>query len=409
MNKIGTFDFEKFSEEAAQAIRDGKPLLGATGIFTPLLKSLLEKALEGEMNAHLNSDEQTPIQSSRNRRNGKLAKNMKSSLGAFELQTPRDRNCSFEPEIVKKRQTTLTQELDNKILKLFGCGMSYSDISSNVKDLYGVEVSDATIHSVTEQIVPILNEWRNRSLDKVYAAVFLDAMYFKARDEGKVVTKVLYNVMGVSIEGKKDILGFYVAESEGAHFWLGVLNDLKARGVEDILIACVDGLKGFPEAISTLFPKTEVQLCIVHQIRNSMKYVGTMNQKEFMQDLKKVYQASNKDVALQSLYFLDEKWGKKYPLATKPWLNNWDNLTCYFKFSPDIRKLIYTTNPIEGFHRQVRKYTKTKGAFTSEMALLKLVYCAIQNIKEKWNVTLRNWASTLSQLDIYFPGRINFY
>jgi transposase-like protein len=407
MNTKATgFNFDKFSEEVTQAIREGKPLLGAEGAFTPLLKSLLEKALEGELTAHLGKENQAEAMQQKNRRNGKQAKTVRSSIGAFELETPRDRNGTFDPQVVKKRQTVLTHELDNKIIRLFGSGMSYSDISKNVKDIYGIEVSDSTIHSVTEQIVPLLNDWRNRTLEKTYTVVFLDAMYFKAREEGKVVTKVLYNILGVNIEGKKDILGFYIAESEGSHFWLSVLNDLKVRGVEDILIACIDGLKGFPEAISSTFPNTEIQLCIVHQIRNSLKYIGSSNQKEFLRDLKTIYQSSNKDTALQNLYLLDEKWGKKYPLAIKPWLTNWDNLSCYFKFSPDIRRLIYTTNPIEGFHRQVRKYTKTKGAFTSEMALLKLVYCAIQNIKEKWTMCLRNWAMTLSQLDIYFPGRL---
>ncbi len=408
MNKEKSlFDFDRFSEEVTQAIREGKPLLGAEGAFTPLLKNLLEKALEGEINAHLENENNPPIIELKNRRNGKLSKTVRSSLGTFELQTPRDRNGTFDPQVVKKRQTVLTHELDNKIIRLFSSGMSYSDISKSIKDIYGVEVSDSTIHSITEQIVPLLNEWRSRTLENTYAIVFLDAMYFKAREEGKVVRKVLYNILGIINEGKKDILGFYISESEGSHFWLGVLNDLKARGVEDILIACIDGLKGFPEAISSTFPKTEIQLCIVHQIRNSVKYVGSSSQKEFLCDLKTVYQAPSKDVALQNFYLLDEKWGKKYPLAIKPWLTNWDNLTCYFKFSPDIRKIIYTTNPIEGFHRQVRKYTKTKGAFTSEMALLKIVYCAIQNIREKWTMCLRNWAMTLSQLDIYFPGRLN--
>lgn len=374
MSKATTaFDFDKFSEEVTQAIREGKPLLGAEGAFTPLIKSLLEKALEGEMHAHLNDDKST-FNTTKNRRNGRTSKTIRSAVGAFELETPRDRESTFEPQIVKKRQTVLTQELDTKIMRLFGCGMSYSDITKNVKELYGIDVSDTTIHAVTEQIIPLMNEWRGRPLEKIYTVVFLDAMFFKARDEGKVTTKVLYNIMGINIDGRKDILGFYIAESEGSHFWLGVLNDLKARGVEDILIACIDGLKGFPEAISSSFPKAEVQLCIVHQIRNSLKYVGSSYQKPFLVDLKKVYKASSKDLALQNLYLLDEKWGKKYPLAIKPWLNNWDLLTCYFKFSPDVRKLIYTTNAIEGFHRQVRKYTKTKGSFTSETALLKIVY-----------------------------------
>jgi transposase-like protein len=341
----------------------------------------------------------------KNRRNGKMSKKVRSSFGDFELQTPRDRNGTFEPQVVKKRQTVLNQELDTKILRLFGCGMSYQDIVDNMKELYGIEISDSTIHAVTEQIMPTITEWRGRPLEKIYAIVFLDAMFFKAREDGKIVQKAIYNIMGINLDGQKDILGFYIADTEGSHFWLGVLNDLRTRGIEDILIACIDGLKGFPEAIAAAFPKTEVQLCIVHQIRNSLKYVGSANQKEFLQDLKEVYQATNKDIAFQNLSFLDEKWGKRYSLAIKPWFAHWEQLTCYFKFSPEIRKLIYTTNAIEGFHRQIRKYTKTKGAFTSESALIKLLYCVIKNAKNKW-ATVQNWASTMSQLDIFFPGRI---
>ena len=232
-------------------------------------------------------------------------------------------------------------------------------------------------------------------------------MFFKAKQENKVVTKVIYNIMGITQSGHKEILGFYACESEGAHFWLGVLNDLKARGVEDILIACVDGLKGFPESIQAAFPHTEVQLCIVHQIRNSIRLVASKNQKSFMKDLKTVYQAETKDLAEYNLLQLDEKWGKQYPMVIKSWQTNWDNLTTYFKYSSDVRRLIYTTSPIESFHRQVRKYTKTKGAFTSENALFKLIFCAINNIIAKWNRPLPNWALTISQLDIYFPNRLN--
>jgi transposase-like protein len=231
-------------------------------------------------------------------------------------------------------------------------------------------------------------------------------MFFKVKQDNKVSVKVLYNLMGITQSGHKEILGFYAAESEGAHFWLGVLNDLKARGVEDILIACVDGLKGFPEAINTAFPKAETQLCIVHQIRNSLKYVASKNQKEFMANLKTVYQASSKESAEHNLLLLDEKWGVRYPMVIKSWQQNWDNLSTYFKYSDEIRRLIYTTNPIEGFHRQVRKYTKTKGAFTSENALFKLVFCAINQISEKWNQPIHNWALIISQLDIFFPDRL---
>ena len=231
-------------------------------------------------------------------------------------------------------------------------------------------------------------------------------MFFKARENGKVVTKAVYNLLGINQEGKKDILGFYISESEGAHYWLGILNDLKARGVEDILIACIDGLSGFKEAIEASFPKAEVQLCVVHQIRHSIKYVTSKDQKSFLIDLKTVYKAETKDLAEKRLLELDEKWGKKYPIVLKSWQNKWEALSTYFKYSAEIRRLIYTTNPIEGFHRQVRKYTKSKGAFTSEDALVKLIYCAYQRIKEKWNRPMHNWALIVSQLDIYFEGRL---
>lgn len=400
------FDYNKFSEDFIQSIRDGKPLLGTEGVLTPLLKSLIDRALDVEMNTHL-ENELTSTTGEKNRRNGKVTKTVKSSIGEIEIQTPRDRNSTFEPQLIKKRQTVLTKELDDKILSLFGCGMSYEDIIKNVKEIYGVDVSDSMIYNVTEQILPLLNEWRNRALENVYPIVFLDAMFFKVRTEGKVTTKVMYNIMGINIAGKKDILGFYTADSEGANFWSGVLSDLKNRGVQDILIACIDGLKGFPEAISSIFPMTEIQLCIVHQIRNSFKFVGSSHQKEFMRDLKTVYQSSNQDVAFQNLSFLDAKWGKKYPLAIKPWYHHWDKISCFFKFTPEIRKLIYTTNAIEGFHRQIRKYTKTKGAFTSENALLKLTFCAIMQIQKKWTSGIQNWALIVSQLDLQFNGRLN--
>ena len=346
-----------------------------------------------------------PLEDGNNRRNGLSLKTVKTGSGSFELETPRDRNGSFEPQLVKKRQTILNDELDNKILALYALGTGYDGIANHLQDIYGVEVSAATISSVTDKLVPQIAEWRARPLESVYAVVFLDAMFFKVKQDNKVSVKVLYNLMGITQSGHKEILGFYAAESEGAHFWLGVLNDLKARGVEDILIACVDGLKCFPEAINTAFPKAETQLCIVHQIRNSLKYVASKNQKEFMANLKTVYQASSKESAEHNLLLLDEKWGVRYPMVIKSWQQNWDNLSTYFKYSDEIRRLIYTTNPIEGFHRQVRKYTKTKGAFTSENALFKLVFCAINQISEKWNQPIHNWALIISQLDIFFPVR----
>lgn len=391
-------------KEIIHGMYQGKPLLGPQGLLTQIAKDLTQIALQGEMEAHLI---ESSLEEGGNRRNGITTKTIKSSAGSFELESPRDRNGTFEPQLIKKRQTTLTDELDNKILALYSLGTSYSDISSHLQDIYGVEVSSATISAITDKLLPQIAEWRSRPLESIYAIVFLDAMFFKAKVENKMVTKVIYNIMGINQSGHKEILGFYACESEGAHFWLGVLNDLKARGVEDILIACIDGLKGFPEAVQAAFPHTEVQLCIVHQIRNSIKHVASKNQKAFMGDLKTVYQAETRDLAEYNLSKLEEKWGEKYPMVIKSWKNNWDNLTTYFKYSSDVRRLIYTTNPIEGFHRQVRKYTKTKGAFTSENALFKLIFCAINNIAIKWNQPLNNWALTISQLDIYFPNRLN--
>ncbi len=348
-----------------KGLYQGKPLLGPGGLLTSLVKDLTQIALQGEMDAHMADN-------------------------------------------TLEQGSNLNDELDNKILALYSLGTGYDGIASHLQEIYGVEVSAATISAVTDKLVPLLAEWRSRPLEAVYSVVFLDAMFFKAKQDNKVATKAVYNIMGINQHGRKDILGFYACESEGSHFWLGVLNDLKIRGVEDILIACIDGLKGFPEAINSAFPQTEVQLCIVHQIRNSLKNVSSKNQKEFMVDLKTVYQASSLDLAEHNLLMLDEKWGKKYPIVIKSWNNNWHNLSTYFKYSEQVRKMIYTTNPIEGFHRQVRKYTKTKGAFTSENALFKLLYCAIKQISEKWNMPIHNWAETVSQLDIYFPNRLNF-
>lgn len=391
--------------EIIKGLYAGKPLLGEGGLLTNLVKDLTQIALQVEMDNHLESNS---LEQGSNRRNGISTKTIKTGSGTFELEVPRDRNGSFEPQLVKKRQTILNEELDNKILALYSLGTSYDGIASHLADIYGVDVSSATISGVTDKLVPMLNEWRSRPLEAVYAVVFLDAMFFKVKQDNKVVTKVIYNIMGINESGYKEILGFYACESEGAHFWLSVLNDLKTRGVNDILIACIDGLKGFPEAINTAFPKTEVQLCVVHQIRNSLKNVASKNQKEFMVDLKTIYQASSKDTADYNLLQLEEKWGKKYPMVIKSWQQHWENLTTYFKYSAEVRRLIYTTNPIEGFHRQVRKYTKTKGSFTSENALFKLVFCAIKQITVKWNMPISNWALTISQLDIYFPNRLNF-
>lgn len=401
---LTNFNYNEFKAEAIEKIKSGQPLTGKGGILTPLLKELLESALEGELEAHLLENREAGIS---NRRNGKSSKQVQTSSDSFELLTPRDREGSFEPEIVKKRQTVLNESLDNKVLALYALGMSYEAISEHLAEMYGLEVSSAKISLITDKLLPLITEWRNRPLESVYPIVFLDAMHFKVRVDGKVTTKAFYSVLAVSTEGKKDILGLYLSENEGARFWLGVLNDLRARGVEDLLIASIDGLKGFPEAIADVFPKTEIQLCIVHQIRNSLKYVVSKDQKAFMADLKLVYRPSSKDLAEHHLLELGEKWGKKYPAVMKSWNDNWENLSQYFKYPEELRRIIYTTNIVEGFHRQIRKYTKNKGAFTSENALLKLIYCACQKVLEKWNQPMHNWALIISQLQIYFDGRLN--
>ena len=403
--KLEQFDLDlnDLGREALLQIQSGNTnLTGKDGVLTPLIKRIIEASLDTEMEVHLDSEEH----SLSNRRNGKSSKTLQTGHGPVEIETPRDRNGSFEPQLVKKRQTVLNESLDEKILALYGLGMSYQDIRNHMNEMYGTEISQGLLTKITDKLLPMITEWRNRPLESVYTVLFLDAMFFKSRENGKVVTKAVYNLLGINQQGHKDILGFYTAESEGAHFWLGILNDLKARGVEDILIACIDGLKGFPEAIAAAFPETEVQLCVVHQIRHSIKYVASKDQKAFMADLKKVYQAETKELAEQRLLELDDEWGKRYPMVLRSWQDKWEELSAFFKYSPEIRRLVYTTNPIEGFHRQVRKFTKSKGSFTSENALVKLLFCAYQRIKDKWNQPMHNWALIISQLDIFFPGRL---
>ena len=391
------FDFQK----ALKAIQDGQPLMGKDGVLTPLIKNLTEAALEGELDSHL-SQEITA-----NRRNGKSKKNIKSLNGNFELKTPRDRAGTFSPKIVKKHQTTLNDEIEQKIIALYGLGMSYKDISYHLEEIYGLEISTGTLSAVTDKIIHTVKEWQARPLEAIYPIVWLDAIHYKIREDGKVLNKAVYTILGVNLDGRKEVLGLYISENEGANFWLQVLTDLSNRGVNDILIACIDGLKGFPEAIESIFPATEVQLCVIHQIRNSLKYVGSKNQKEFMADLKRVYKAANKDLAESELDALEQKWNGKYPIVIKSWRNNWDRLSQYFKYPEDIRRIIYTTNTIEAVHRQFRKLTKTKGAFPNQDSLLKLLYMGIQNASKKWTMPIQNWSLTISQLAIFFEGRLD--
>lgn len=396
------FDFEAFVRQAGEQLRQGKPFTGKGGVFTPLLKRILEASLEGELDEHLQDSRTIDA----NRRNGHTRKNLKSSLGAFEISTPRDRNATFEPQTVAKRQRTISEDIDKKILALYGLGMSYGDIQVHLKDMYGVELSDGTLTAITDRIIPEIKEWQNRPLESVYPVIWLDAMHFKVRHEGMVKSKAVYSVLGVTTDGQKEVIGIYFGEQEGSTFWRQVLNDLKMRGIEDICIACIDNLKGFADVIEDVFPKTQVQLCLVHQMRNSMKYLNWKDLKPCVADLKKVYRANNAGLALSYLEQAEVKWGNKYSVIFKSWRSNWDRLATFFQYPPALRKIIYTTNPIESYHRMVRKVTKTKGAFSSEDAILKQIYLATVNCNTKWQGQMFNWTAVRIDLIAYFGNRL---
>ncbi len=397
-----TFDFEAFKANAIEQLKAGVPLSGRDGVLAPLLENLLNSALEGEMDSHLNDAEREMG----NRRNGHMSKQVQTSMGEITINTPRDRDATFDPQIVRKREKILADSLADRIIGLYAIGTSTREISDVLEEQFGNRISAETISSITDRVLPEIQSWKSRPLDSVYPIVWLDAIHYKVMDEkNRPVTRAIYNVLGITTEGRKELLGMYISKSEGANFWLSVLTDLQNRGVKDILIACVDGLKGFPDAIASVFPETTVQLCIVHQIRNSIKYVASKNQKEFMRDLKLVYQAVSKDAAESALEDLDAKWGEQYPIVIKSWRDNWERLTAYFQYSAHIRKMIYTTNTVEGYHRQIRKVTKNKGVFPSDTALEKLVYLAFTRIRRKWTQPIQNWGQTAQQLAILFPDR----
>lgn len=402
MEKQG-FDFDAFQAEAISRLRAGDAVLGKEGILTPLLKQFLEKALEGEVEAHLLEEKAS---GNANRRNGKGTKVVKTSSGEFELETPRDRLGSFEPEIVKKREVFLGEDLEGKIIKLYARGMSYDDIRGHLSEAYGLDISSGKISLITDKVLPELEAWRSRRLDALYTIVYMDAVHFKVRDQGRVQNKALYNVIGIKKDGHKELLGIYMSENESAKFWLSVLTDLQSRGVEDILIACIDNLTGFSEAIESIFPKTLVQLCIVHQVRNTLRYVTHEDSKEVVADMKSIYQSSSLETAESALDEFERKWGKKYPIVVKSWRNNWPRLSTYFDFSLVLRKAIYTNNPIESYHRQLRKHTKSKGVFPSDTAVKKLVYLLAKNIMAKWTMPMRGWPLVIQQLAIIFEDRL---
>lgn len=396
------FDFEAFARKAGEQLRQGKPFTGKDGVFTPLLKKILEASLEGEMDAHL---EETRSEK-KNRRNGKTTKAVQSTLGGFEIYTPRDRNSTFEPQTVGKRQRSLSSDIDKQILSLFGRGVSYSDIRSHLREMFGVEISDGTLTAITDRIIPEIKEWQNRPLENVYPVIWLDAMHFKVRENGVVKAKAVYSILGVTLEGQKEVIGIYFGDHESSSYWRQVLNDLKLRGVKDICIACIDNLNGFAEAIEDTYPATIVQLCIVHQMRNSIKYMAWKDQRQFVSDLKKIYNANNVDMALHHLGQAEEKWGGKYAVIFKSWRTNWERLISFFEYPSALRKIIYTTNPIESYHRMVRKVTKTKGAFSSEDAIVKQIYLATVNANIKWQGQMYGWKTVRNELNTYFGDRL---
>ena len=384
-------------------------VLGKNGLVQRLVKDVLENILEAEMDEHLGRDKyqrQSDIEpGERNYRNGYSQKNLRSSFGDVDLDIPRDRKSEFEPQIVKKYET-VCNELDKKIISLYAKGMTTSDIQAEIEDLYGITISPSMVSKITDKVIATATEWQNRMLDKIYPIVYLDAMYFKVRSNGKIVNKAVYICLGYTMEGYKDILGLWVDEAEGAKFWLGICNDLKNRGVKEILIACMDGLKGLPQAIQTVFPSANIQTCIVHQIRNSIKYIASKDKKSFMKDLKEVYKAPTEELALAQLDKLKETWGNSYGMVIDSWYNNWNNLSTFFDFSPRIRKMIYTTNALEGFNRQVRKYTKSRTIFPTDESLNKCVYLATMEIMEKWTQPVPNWGATLAELTLFFTEEL---
>ena len=391
-------ELESLFEEALESIKQGKKLEGSDGAITPLIKRLLEASMEGEMDDHLK--ENRP-----NRRNGHGKKRVKTSFGNVNIETPRDRESTYSPELIPKRQRILSPSLENKVLSLYSLGMSYRDIANHVMEMYGMELSPAQLTSITDRIWPEIEEWRSRVLDDVYAFIWFDAMFYKVKQDGQIKSMAAYMVLGMNIEGEKDLLGIYLAETESSKFWLQVLSDLQIRGIKDIIIACIDNLSGFQQAIKSIFPKTDVQLCIVHQIRNSIKYVPWKDEREVIRDMKCIYKANNIEQAEIALLDFEQKWNKKYPAMIRSWKNNWEGLTSFFNYPLPIRQIMYTTNSIEGFNRQIRKATKAKGALPSERALYKLLYLVSLNVQKRWSRP-RSWTEVISIMAINYPDRI---
>ena len=376
-------------------------------LFKETIAEFMESGLEAELDDELGYGRYDyRNKDTDNSRNGHSSKTLRTSYGDVEVAVPRDRKGEFEPQILKKNQTSVSQDIEEKILSMYAKGMTTGDIETHIQDIYGIEVSDTTISRITDKILPIAKEWQQRPLEAVYAVVFLDAIHYHVRSEGQIVKKAVYIALGINLDGKKDVLGMWVGENESAKYWTTVLNGLKNRGVEDIFIACTDNLTGFSAAIEAVFPKTEIQNCIIHQLRNSSKYVSYKDIKELMADLRSVYAAVDEPAALDALDAFSTKWETKYPKISRSWRENWANLSTYFKYPQEVRRLIYTTNSIEGFNRQLRKVTKTRSVFPTDDSLFKMLYLAMVDITQKWTGRQRDWSMIHAQLSIYFAERM---
>ena len=381
-------------------------LIGENGLLKQLTKQLLERAMAAEMTEHIGYEKHDAIgNNSGNSRNGKSAKTIKGTFGELALETPRDRNGTFEPQIIEKHQTRFTG-FDANILSLYSRGLSTREIQQHLEEIYGVEVTAGLISSVTDEVLDEVKRWQNRQLDPVYPIMYLDAIQFKVRDNGHVRNKAIYLAIGVTIEGYKEVLGLWIAQTEGAKFWLQVVTELKNRGITDIFIACVDGLKGFPEAIESVFPQTEVQLCIVHLVRHSLNYVGWKQRKEVARELKLIYTAATDLEAEQRLDEFSLKWDAKFPMIAKSWRSNWTRVIPFFAHPPEIRKIIYTTNAIESLNMSLRKVTKARGSFPNDEAVSKLLYLALRNIAKKWTMPVHAWKDALNRFAIIYENRL---
>ena len=376
-------------------------------LFKETIAEFMENGLDAELDEELGySKYDYRNKDTDNSRNGHSKKTLRTSFGGVDVSVPRDRKGEFDPQLLKKNQTSISQDVEEKVLSMYAKGMTTSDIEAHIRDIYGIEVSDTTVSRITDKILPIAKEWQQRPLEAIYAVVFLDAIHYHVRSEGQIIKKAVYIAIGINLDGKKDVLGMWVGENESAKFWATVLNSLKNRGVEDIFIACTDNLTGFASAIEAVFPKTEIQNCIIHQLRNSSKYVSYKDMKALMADLKAVYAAVDEPAALDALDVFSERWDKKYPKISQSWRDNWANLSTYFKYPQELRRLIYTTNTIEGFNRQLRKVTKSKSVFPTDDSLLKMLYLAMTDITKKWTGRRQDWGVIYAQMAIFFGDRI---